>query len=97
MTLSFSAIVLMPVSETFDEQLLHSQKNVKWRYYLLSTIIRTVLVLVTIGVAEIFGDKLYVLFCSQLHCLVALSWVSLVEFHPMHLVSFYHHSFTWSL
>jgi amino acid permease len=51
------AIVMMPVSETFDEQVLHSQKKHKWRFLILSTVIRSLLVLLIIGIAEAFGNK----------------------------------------
>jgi len=52
------AIVLMPVSETFDEQVLHKYKTEsKLKFYAFSTVIRSLLVVVVVGVALIFGNK----------------------------------------
>lgn len=51
------AIVLMPVGETIDEQVLHRYKKSPVTFYAFSTVARSILVLVVVSIAELFGNK----------------------------------------
>lgn len=51
------AVVLMPVSEAFDEKVIYKLKNRYWAFIVSGSVIRTLLVLFTVGVAAIFGNN----------------------------------------
>jgi len=62
-------VVLMPIGEVFDEKVLQKvlEKLKQWMkswnklssamYFILSAIFRSLIVLVTVGMAEVFGDR----------------------------------------
>ncbi|EFC49532.1 amino acid transport protein [Naegleria gruberi] len=61
-------VVLMPVGELFDEKILQklleklkrfvkNQKFSKFLYFLLSVLFRSLIVVITVGLAEVFGDR----------------------------------------